>query len=146
MWVIKPLPPPQASTSTYPWRSPAVIHWRKRSRRRGKRAGTLDFLYFCSPQTTGWAVAYVFESSVQYQLSSLASFSGFELQTCILIVGEPILCAPVYHRPKFNKDFMRDLTDFGRINSELWLDLIVMDINIHVQSLSQRPFELHWLF
>ncbi len=92
-------------------------------------------LFFNSPRTTGrgGGVASIFKNSFQCRLSPLITFSSFELQTFIVNFTRPVLCTVVYRPPQFNKDFIKDFTDFVagvKVNCDRFL--IVGDFNIHV--------------
>ncbi|XP_049891926.1 uncharacterized protein LOC126384729 isoform X1 [Epinephelus moara] len=92
-------------------------------------------LFLSSPRLTGrgGGLASVFKSSFQCQQSLPGSFSSFELQTFVLNLTSPILCALVYRPPHLNKDFIQDFGDF-LAETTLRYDrvLIVGDFNIHV--------------
>lgn len=93
-----------------------------------------DCLFFNSPRATGrgGGLATVFKSNFQCQAQS-DSFSSLELETFVINLNFPVLCALIYRPPKFNKDFIQDFSDFvvGLILNYDYF-LIAGDFNIHV--------------
>ncbi|KAK7880130.1 hypothetical protein WMY93_033197 [Mugilogobius chulae] len=91
--------------------------------------------YLNSPRTTGrgGGLATVFKESYICKHVLTDSFSSFELHTFSLGLDTLIFCALVYRPPKFNKDFIKEFTDFLTglaLNHDKFL--IVGDFNIHV--------------
>ena len=73
-----------------------------------------DCTFFSSPRTTGkgGGVATVFKSIFQCRQSVTVTYSSFELQLFELNASGGVLCAVVYRSPKFNKDFMQEISEF----------------------------------
>lgn len=84
------------------------------------------------PWRMGRGLATVYKSKYTYWLIPADSFSSFELQTFLINLDSPVLCALMYRPPKFNKDFIQDFTNFVT-NLLLRHDhfLVVGDFSIH---------------
>lgn len=94
-----------------------------------------DCLFFNSPRSTGrgGGLATVFKSNFQCRQAQSDSSSSFELQTFVINLNFPVLCALICRPPQFNKDFIQDFSDFVAgliLNYDYFL--IAGDFNIHV--------------
>ncbi|KAK7884422.1 hypothetical protein WMY93_027545 [Mugilogobius chulae] len=143
------LPPHLASVPAYLLRSPVLSCRKKRPRRRGRRGGTRVRVRAFWKANCGMAISATgfrglnglrwIQPVAPVRLPTglrhlpVDSFSSFELQTFSLGLDTPIFCALVYRPPKFNKDFIKEFTDFLTglaLNHDKFL--IVGDFNIHL--------------
>lgn len=99
-----------------------------------------DYLFFKSPCLSGrgGGLASVFKPILKYCCLPSKSFSSFELQTFVLTLHCPILCAVIYRPPK-SKEFLQEFGGFlAAFIPQADCMLICGDFNIHVNSLSDQ--------
>ncbi len=73
-----------------------------------------DCTFINSPRTSGrgGGIATVLKNSIYCKPLPLMSFSSFELSMFELGRSDPVLCTVLYRPPKYNRDFIKDLSDF----------------------------------
>ncbi len=71
-----------------------------------------DCEFFSTPRHTGHGggVATVFKSNFKNKKLHTDVYSSFEVQLMRIDIGGPVLCALVYRPPKYNKDFIQQLS------------------------------------
>lgn len=94
-----------------------------------------DCTFINSPRTSGrgGGIVTVLKHSLYYKPLPLTSFSSFELSLFELGRSDPVLCAVIYRTPKYNRDFIKDLSDFlACVMTDYDRTLCVGDFNVHV--------------